>query len=1117
MASPTLVIGAPNNPDTRVFADAPTVVIFSFIEKFNESGGNYTGDGELAFDPVDAKLELFKDQDGNQPVALIDGKATIANTDLKGNTPFYLKANSDAEPATVNLTLSLKPSSDPKTFATHGIVTKSITLARVNTVTPQMTVTIDSALDNTVWYPSPNAVAPPSITLAVQQTRKDDAAYSGDAVLTCDKAGLELFRDQELTEPLPFFNNRVVIRNVALTGASPLTLYLAGTATADVKLMLTLYDPKQRWFKIGDPQQTTVAVKAVNQVMSRLQYGGIVIPERLTMVKLFITESNGTTYEQNGTLERSSDNLALFTDRNVNGQGENSVFNGTDLTAMISNSNLKQPDKIYYATWTGPNPPNTNLAPGLTLTLPDSDKPYVITDPSKQLRSPSTRPAEISIGGSTTVTPKIETEYDLVLLATSATNPETRTTPVRARFYVERSTPEIPYLQDGRLKRDNQNLRTFFDAECKVEMNFSSNDEATIPNAKLLDKTQIYYLKGVTKGVTAGKTKLTLTAAKPVNSFVSLPPVIVANPAEKELAVVALDLTVFRDAGEMKPATANSVALSKMEQRSRGRFVHVQNAGQYGRAKLVLKQVDTSTWPNSANNHEVRIAIISSRDIIRLYKTETSTDVQAMKDSPAQLSKTTVGNGDNEFFAEGNLVSDDVNDVRIDAGISRTDGGGWEDIKPLNNGDFAVMTSVRISEVRPTGTWRQFVNLPPDPSKTINDNSDDVKKGRHILITSRIDPPKANVGIDVMLWGFDGNGNADNTAPRNPLIPNALKATDRHVTALTDSSGLATSRIELSRYGGDQFVAAAFLADDAAKGEAAAQGNSKPTIAISTEIVVWQKIFYTLAAMARANPTIANPDYSGRANPPGFEATFVPAFIEMERIGNVLVIPHQDILTKNQAKMLGMLPAPTERTANVMLLDTITRDAATSPTTIVIDAPNSETPTKEINNLYDTNNFLDSGALVNRNDNSVIANLPNDKITLNYSGESLFQLQLDIAGFHDGTDLADVKIKIKLRRQTGPSGFTSGTKPFVSVRVREQLAEKKPANDATKSCVHTMAHETGHYLGLKAEKVPDPTQTKNRYWYMGKNDKTTDYNSLKATPPPSGNHAKGPHGTNRTG
>jgi hypothetical protein len=1096
VATPTLLIGAIDNPDTRVFSDKPTPVVFGFTEVANESATTYDGDGEVTLEPKDAKLGIYKDEDCTQPLVITDGKAAIAKASLK--VKLYLKAAGDAAPGMVKLTLGLKPASDPKKFAVQAPVTQAATLARVNAVTASLGASIPDALDGAVWYPSPTAVDPPSIAIKVAQTQKDDAPYGGDAVLKRDKAGLELYRDKELTKPVPFFGHGVVIANAELVRDEGLVLYLAGTETADVQLTLTLYDPKQRALKIGDPKQLSFSVKPVNRVAARIAYGAAAIPARLAPVSVFITQSNpgAAVYEKSGTLRRANTDLALFTDRDQAGAGRDPVFSGSDLAAQVSPTELVKTDKAYWLAWQGANPPDAGVTAGLTLELPASAKPYVVTDPV-QLRLAVPSAPLAPIGGSTTVTPKIETEYDLVLLATTDSKPETRTSPVRARLYVDRGTPKVAYTGDATLTRDSDKLRVFLDADCSVEMSFSSNNVAVIPNAALLDKDKLYYLKGTA----AGKVKLTLTPAKPSNGFESLPPVSVGAAVSKDLAVVALDLTVYRDDGEAKPSpTANTVALTKAEQRTRGRFVHLQDSGKYGRAKLVLKKVETGDWPGSADQHQIHIAVTATADRIRLYKGAAGTDLVAKYDSPAKLDKGAAGSLDTPLWAEGQAVSDDVNDVRIDVGISRTDDSGFKDTKPLRNGDWAVMTSVKIVEVKPSAAdWKQFVNIPPDYTKDVNDNGDEVKKGRHILITARLDPPKANIGVDFMLWGFDGNGDADIGTPRVQRVPDALKAEAGHVTSVSSAAGLATARIKLSRYGGDKFYAVAFLADDAANGETelGKKGDTAPDNTKSKRIEVWQKIFYTLSAMRRHVPPGGS--YAPRADVATFEAKFTPAFIKAEQPPGAVVtlFDHEATTTFLGALGIPTLPVPAERTVDVGLLDIIA-DGGPAPVPLVLDNLTSQTPSWGLFGLYDPADWLVSNSGTLQIPTQPDVAIADNRFDLEYDGPARYRLSVDISGLVPiGVVIGTVVVRLELKNQPGPSGFSVLTRTFVGLRTREQTALRVGGYDATASCVHTMHHEVGHYLGLTSQMVPDPNPlTLNRYWYQGASGGPTDYNIL---------------------
>ncbi|WP_257457653.1 hypothetical protein [Archangium lipolyticum] len=1109
--TPKVLIGNTEPFDPRVYpSGAPTAVTFTYERTDNDSTAAYNGTGELSLSPKDASIQLYTDASCTTKLVVTDGKAVIPSSNLAPNAPlpFFMKAAPDVSPATVILTLSLKPNSDPKQVVPAGTAARQVSLVPVNTVTPRVVLGLPREHDGALWFPSLVGTSP-RVLLSIDQTPGKVLPYKGAAVLQRGSPSLQLFWNEDRTRPVAFFDNQAVIPNALLTAGKPLELYLAGTAPGDVTLGLSLHDAKDRAFALAPPASVTVPIKAANFIGRTLAAQGTVAPGRLTPVKVAITQSNASApYGQDGTLVRGDVRLLVYAALDGTGKGKDPLFADKKLEAPISNTDLKA-GKTFYLTWDGALDKEASLA----LELPAPNKPYLIIQPSSQLEpETATSAVPVFVEASNTVTPVIDTEYDLVLLDTSS-EAKNRTTPVRARFYVTQSAPTTPYTCDGELKRDNGNVRVYLDEACTLELNFR-DDKALIPNAALIDPARVYYLRGVA----SGKSTLTLKAKAPEPS-VSTPAITVASEAKRELAVIPLKLTVYRDDGGTSPIT--EVAMSPRAMRQEGRSLHVQNVQkQYGRARLVLKKVDTSTWPAAAASYQVLVSVVSTQDRLTLHDSEAGTTVAADKDRPLALGKTDVGASDKSYWAEGKAVSADLCDVRVELGLRRDDrvGESWQDRQPsLRNGDWAAMTVVKIVRVTPdVDGWTQYVNQPPDRSLLANDNGNPSKNGRNVLVTAEVEPAKAGIDVDFMLWGFNGNGNAAVGTPRVPNVPDELKAADKHVTAATGSDGKASARIKLSRYGGDRFYAVAFLADDARKGETelGAKGDTAPATTRSKPLEVWQKIFYTLAVMRRH----AGGDYTNRANEPTFINKYAGSFLEMERKGNVLIVPHTGVITKANATGAWWtgngLPASTERTFDLVLMDTIASGAPT-PKRIEITAPTLVMVSKVLNDPYDLSakaNWLVAGSgKVLALDNSVINAIPDDRVSLTYEGEASFKLKINIFDLLGGRALDQVKVQVTLRKQTIVSGFSSGSKTFVGIRNREQKAATLAGYDATASANHTMWHETGHYLGLTANKVPNQGQNGNVHWYLGRNNQTR-YNSRNPPPPDKVSEVAPPYG-----
>lgn len=1102
--TPSIVLGSLDEPDARLYTSgAPTPVIFRAQQRDNEATGTYDGEGELVLHPPDAKVELYRDAAKTDRVSITGGKVSISAASLRTPDTYYLAAAAEASEGPVDLTLQLTAGSKPTEIVVGPAVTTVAQLTRVNAVSPRLSTTIDPSLAGRVWFPPLAEVDPTSVSLGLEQTGSDARPYLGNARLTRGSAALELYRDKGLTSRLAFFGNDAVIDNAELTGDTPLELYAVGVAAADVTLELSLYDPKRRAISVGKNAVASLTVSPVNRVAPRVEYLGPVTRGHLTKVRIMATESNraGAPYDGDATLIRSDIDLQVF--RGIEeGRGTDPVFGANATTATVGNADLVDPDKVYFVTWTGSNPPRAAAA--LELELDRSALPYVVTQPKVELLSPVETPSwPVPLEGSNEVTPTIDTEYDLLLVAGVGTTSLTRTTPVRARLFVAQTNPGLPYESDGLLVRSDDRVQVFVDPDCKVAVNFSPNGEAVIPNAWLVDPSRVYYLSGGTPGTVS----LTLSAAPPDSGFPAPPAIAVGPPATKKLAVVQLALQVFSDDGTQQPPVSRP--MTPWEQHERGRFVPVPNPPltRYGRAKLVLAKVQTADWPESADAHRIRISVDSNEARLELFRTESGTEVAAGKDRPLAISKQDAGAGPTNLWAQAKAASGELRDIRVDVGIDRTDGSGWEDPEPLRNGAWGLFTAVRIKSVAPVGDWKQYVNQPPDRSLLVNTNAVANQTGRGILVTATVEPARAGIGIDFQLWGKDGNGDATEDAPRVAIVPPALRAATGHATAVTNASGQASARLTLSRFGGDVFRAVAFVADNAAEGisELAEKGDHAPDANRSGPITVWRKLDYTLAVMKRWNAG----DYAARANAATYEAKFAASFLELVRKGAVAVVGHQTVLAVGDASTwwsANALPAPAERTFNVVLADSISR-AAPVPEIVQIDAPSSTDAAVRILGIYALGAQSDyltpgSGVVEKIVDGSMVAPVPDGRISLSFFGPSEYRLRVDLGGLLPiGLEPSEVRIRVGLKRQSSISGFSSGPRTFVALRTREQRASA--TYDPTESSNHTMWHETGHYLGLTAMKVPDTTQTLDVYWYRGAVPNQTFYNQPSPSPPPA--------------
>lgn len=1093
---------------------SPLPLVFSFVKVGNVNA--YNGGGELTLIPENAKIALYKTDQCQDVDKLVfaSGVLAIPNGDLKdGGITYYARATANDVTGDAKLKLTLKPNSDSKTVVACGPAMRVVALAQVNTVTPQIATLLDPSHDGALWYPALARGIVPSMTLGIGQNN-EGVDYNGDGLLTCSDDNVELYTDKALTKPLSLQNKQAIIPNVDLKDTDKV-YYLKGGGTGTTTLSLSLYNPLRPSIVIGDTATTDIDVKQVTQVQSHVnwlssevQFGG-----EASLVNIYATQttSGGGDYEKVATLNRSHAELAV-----LDGTGTQ-VFSGTNLSADIVNDKLMTPQKAYTATWTGGQAPDGGTA-RLTLALQPSAKPYIITDPATELMAPGVVvPIQVAVKPINTVTPKIQTDYDLVMLDRSFTDGQAddRTAPTLARIYVCQSSPLIGFDGNGTLTRENDSIQIYRDAQLTDEISFYG-DQALIPNSVLKDKTKTYYIKGAK----AGKTGLTLKLDGPNSVFVGLPNFEVAADAKKELTVTKLALELYRDdasGSQSAPvALTTSVEMAMRTKRLTGRFVPLQNiAKQFGRAKLVVKKVETVDWPTGADNHIVTLNV--SSDIARIYDAAINGTVVATKDAPLQLKKADLS-ADKIYWIEsfGLNVSAALRDEVFMLGLDRTDKDtahypdAPDSILAKANGDWSCATVMTLTAVTPNiADWKQFVNQPPDHTLTHNTNQNQAKNGRSIVVTATVLPAVAGVGVDVMLWA-DGANAAD--------IPAGLKsmATDTHVPAVTDNTGKANARLKLSRYGGDKFTAVAFLADDAAKGAATfgANAGATPTEFKSNPVTVWRKLAYDLIYMNRHGNANYGGDYSDKFNQGNFEAAFSTSFLELETentnvVANVPALyagalspgggtRYNNWLTAE--KGLHNIQDPKDRAFTLMFVET-TADGSNNWTQWFSKPTVAGNVFRAgINNrLFDLSAknryFLAGSCSVAAYSLGFIPRwteaVPDANVSVVDGNNGQYELQVDLTGVNlHSWAIRDLWIQVTLYSLDYFCGMSLGRQPYTFTAVR--YAEQRGANVGDE-VYSTAVHEVGHFLGLAPKTLPSAAATGNTLWYLGDGGNRTSY------------------------
>ncbi len=366
----------------------------------------------------------------------------------------------------------------------------------------------------------------------------------------------------------------------------------------------------------------------------------------------------------------------------------------------------------------------------------------------------------------------------------------------------------------------------FEDAACATA--FSS--AGTISADKLSSGLTLYL-----RGKSEGKVTLTLTAEG------------APEAATKELAVVSvgLDLYQYNQAREPK-----RVKLDDDDRVGSGGVVHVQSSsGDHGRARVVVKKIDTTTWPAGSESCSLVLDSKNNSGALALYGSETGGEALSL---PHKLARASLAS-DQTFWVEGTSACKASGDATLHLGLQ---GAG----APLGFGDWACFTVIAVVKVAPggqldspseaygSGKYRSYINLKKDPN------------GRLIEIEAQLGEKIAGIPLHFMLLPHSGNGEA---LPASWKLHADLLHRDRsssadalHFMAKTDASGRASRKVRLSRVGGDVFWAGVYTTQDMhlkdhLHGDTAAK-KRKPTL--SQKITVWRKLWYELRCLEGRKP-----------------------------------------------------------------------------------------------------------------------------------------------------------------------------------------------------------------------------------------------------------------------
>jgi hypothetical protein len=482
------------------------------------------------------------------------------------------------------------------------------------------------------------------------------------------------------------------------------------------------------------------------------------------------------------------------------------------------------------------------------------------------------------------VKPKIDLEYRVVLLDRKLSDKqgageakiEPSATYIQAT--IVQSNPDHAYAKTGKLKFTPAHVDVFLDEACTQPLTADLTAIQLIGTSDQIvgAKPPRYWLRGKDKG----RFTVELVLADPADRFVKLDPT--AVPPEKmgvvnlELKLHQQDLVKLKDAAmQVDPDTdpeatyhtnlkakaiPDQVVMSPEEKigvptagdaAKPGRLLHAQDAGHFGRAKLIVAKIDPTELPEEAE--------VDQYDIVLNFGRGSAPDAGPEALKPLELQggdKDTPKSGALEFFdaevegakkdtvtykisvlkaaeqtiwVEGKTETDQPCDVRVDAGMDRAVAGLEK--KAKRNGDWTRFTVVKIGKpeivdprtpnsTEPTiwnaGDKEYYINMKTGPDGT-----------RKIKISAKLTKPLKNVTLHLMLAPDKKNRKTDNWGVDMPgtwtwnAITKDVKVLDKadrkdflHLSEKTDVDGKAVKELTLSRFGGDKFWPGAYLEQD---------------------------------------------------------------------------------------------------------------------------------------------------------------------------------------------------------------------------------------------------------------------------------------------------------------
>lgn len=294
----------------------------------------------------------------------------------------------------------------------------------------------------------------------------------------------------------------------------------------------------------------------------------------------------------------------------------------------------------------------------------------------------------------------------------------------------------------------------------------------------------------------------------------------------------------------------------------------------------------------------------------------------------------------------------------------------------------------------------------------------------------------------------------------------------RKVSTVDAQGWTPVVQLHLSNYGGDKFKVRAT--------ENPAYTGGKQT----GEFRVWKKIYYTLACMLRSG----GGDYSNRVTEASLVSTYRDSFVELERVGSSTTPAHSPLVERSQANTWGRsnLPAGVPRTINFALIDTLAKGAPVAFTREADPPRNAFSWTLSSGSyafdLSAQNRWLTTAQYYDKRQPvaaRVMHNLPNHTVTLTTLGLN-YNLAVDISSIvTTALPRNQIHVVLNLKKRNFLSGLSWGAVTIVAMRWRERNYSGNEGN----ATMHTMYHESGHYLGVAPKKLPNRAISNNPYFY----------------------------------